>query len=55
MSIKSQIVPIFIENGLIDFILDTVEQNCRLELESNIFFLDFSTALLANIIHSKIA
>ena len=66
MSIKSQLSPIFIENGVIDFILDRLEDHYKSssqkinsrtkqpEGQQHVFFLDFSTALLANILHSKI-
>ena len=66
MSIKSQLSPIFIENNVIDFILDRLEDHYNSSKKNinpntkqpegmqHVFFLDFSTALLANILHSKI-
>ena len=66
MSIKSQLIPIFIENDAIEFVISTLEEHYKSISvdnkddtyntgEQHIFVLDFSTALLSNILHSKIA
>jgi predicted DNA binding CopG/RHH family protein len=64
MSIKSQLIPIFIELDIIEFIIRRLELHYSSNSpppgsrvftgEQHIFFLDFSTALLANILHSKV-
>lgn len=65
MSIKSQLIPIFIENGAVEFVISLIEEHYKSKHlqhpedfytgEQHIFVLDFSTALLSNILHSKIA
>ena len=65
MSIKSQLIPIFIENDAIEFVISILEEHYKsisidnvddsYTGEQHIFVLDFSTALLSNILHSKIA
>ena len=64
MSIMNAVIPVLIQNGVIDFILDMVKKHYSSSKlkdlkssytgEQHIFFLDFSTALLANILHCKI-
>ena len=65
ISIKAQLIPIFIQNGVIEFILTKLKAHYRsahqadlkaeFTGEQHIFFLDFSTALLANILHCKLS
>lgn len=64
MSIKSSLIPIFIENDVIEFVIKKVEVHYSSTSpppgsrvytgEQHIFFLDFSTAMLANILHCKV-
>lgn len=50
VSIKEDTIPIFLEQGLIDWILALIEKCSRKEV--HIFSLDFASALLANILHA---
>lgn len=64
MSIKSALIPVFIEHNVIEFIIHKLEVHYSSNSpppgsrvftgEQHIFFLDFSTAMLANILHCKI-
>lgn len=52
MSIKGVLTPVFVEQGVIDFLILRLEDHIKFGGE-HIFFLDFSTALLANIFHCR--
>lgn len=49
-SIKDTVIPTMIENNLINWIIDLLNES--LSKKINVFCLDFASALLANIIHS---
>jgi len=50
-SIKDKVIPTMIDKGLIDWILQLLRKS--LEEKIHVFCLDFSSAMLANIIHSS--
>lgn len=50
ISIKEDTIPVFLEQGLIDWILSLIERSTK--KETHIFSLDFSSALLANMLHA---
>lgn len=52
MSVKEDSVPIYMKYGLIDWIIKLLQRSRISEI--HIFCLDFSSALLANILHSNI-
>ena len=49
-SVKDTVIPTMIENNLIGWIIDLLNESLKSKI--NVFCLDFSSALLANIIHS---
>lgn len=49
-SVKDTVIPTMIENNLIGWIIDLLNESLKTKI--NVFCLDFSSALLANIIHS---
>ncbi len=49
-SVKDTVIPTMIENNMIGWIIDLLNESLTKKL--NVFCLDFSSALLANIIHS---
>ena len=51
MSVKEDLIPILVDAELIDWILRLLEKSKSTEI--HIFSLDFSSALLANILHSN--
>ena len=51
MSVKEATIELFVSNGLIQWALKLLEKNKSQEI--HIFSLDFSSALLANILHSN--
>ena len=52
MSVKEDSIPIYMKNGLIDWIVKLLQRSRISEI--HIFCLDFASALLANILHSNI-
>ena len=50
ISIKEDTIAVFLEQGLIDWILSLIERSTKKEV--HIFSLDFSSALLANMLHA---
>jgi hypothetical protein len=52
MSVKEDAIPIYLKNGLIDWIIKLLQRSRQSEI--HIFCLDFASALLANILHSNI-
>ena len=50
-SIKDTVIPVMIENELIEWVINLIKQS--LDEKIHIFCLDFSSALLANIVHSQ--
>ena len=50
ISIKEDTIAVFLEQGLIDWILSLIERSTQKEV--HIFSLDFSSALLANMLHA---
>jgi len=67
ISIKANLVPIFVEQGMIEFIIQKLEEHYSSPSHPNgvnnvtyerngqqhTFFLDYSTAMLANILHAR--
>ena len=54
ISIKSDSIPILVDLKLIQYILDLVTRAMSKEIDGGLTFaLDFSTALLANILHAQ--
>ena len=54
ISIKSDSIPILVDLKLIQYILDLVSRAMTKEIDGGLTFaLDFSTALLANILHAQ--
>jgi len=51
ISIKEDTIPVFLEQGLIDWILSLTERSTKKEV--HIFSLDFASALLANMLHAS--
>jgi hypothetical protein len=49
-SIKKELIPIFIYESMIQWIIDLLNKSLRAEI--HVFCLDFSTAMLANIMSS---
>jgi hypothetical protein len=52
MSVKEEVIPIFLKYKLIDWIVNLLQRSKNADI--NVFCLDFSSALLANILHSNI-
>lgn len=52
MSIKEDLVDVFIKNKIIEWIVKLLERSTVTEIHS--FSLDFGSALLANILHTNI-
>ena len=50
ISIKEDTIPIFVEQGIIDYTVQLIERSAKKEV--HIFSLDFSSALMANILHA---
>ena len=50
ISIKEDTIPIFVEQGIVDWVVGLVERSSKKEV--HIFSLDFASALLANILHA---
>ena len=50
-SVKENLIATYIDSGLIDWVLKLVESSFKTKI--HMFCMDFSTAMLANIIHSK--
>ena len=50
MSVKESTIDLFVKSGLIPWVLKLLEKSKTLDI--HIFSLDFSSALLANILHS---
>lgn len=50
-SVKDCLIPVYIENDLINWILTLVKKSSHTKI--HMFCLDFATAMLANMIHSR--
>lgn len=50
ISIKEDTIPIFVEQGMIDYTVQLIERSTKKEV--HIFSLDFSSALMANVLHA---
>lgn len=50
MSVKEQTIDLFVSKNLIQWVLKLLEKSKNMDI--HIFSLDFSSALLANILHS---
>lgn len=50
MSIREAVIPTLIESNMIQWVVNLVKKS--LDKKIHIFCLDFSSALLANIVHS---
>ena len=51
ISIKEDTIPIFVEQDMIEWVLQLTEKSTKKEV--HIFSLDFGSALLANILHAQ--
>lgn len=50
MSVKETTIELFVSKGMVNWVLKLLEKSKTLDI--HIFSLDFSSALLANILHS---
>lgn len=69
ISIKAAVIPIFVEHEVIEFVVTKLEEHYKSPSkpaavnnvayekagQQHTFFLDFSTAMLANILHARAA
>lgn len=51
ISIKEDTIPIFVEQGMIDWTVQLIERSLKHDV--HIFSLDFSSALMANVLHAN--